>query len=74
MSEKYKITFEVQPEEATNSILGLLRTIETLSIIGASRSFGIKDPSNQEEKDVYFFFDGDGNHRLNNIEVKKILP
>ena len=41
-------------------------------IIGASRSFGILDPSTEDERVSTCFFDGDGNHRLDNIKVEEI--
>ena len=67
--KKYRISFEVYPEDAKDQVLKLLKLLKVNGIVGASRHFGIVDPSNQEEKDWNIFFDGDGNHRLDDIEV-----
>ncbi len=69
---KYKISFEISPEEAKENILKLLKTLRVNGIIGASRCFGILDPINEEEREFKIFFDGDGNHRLDNIKVEKV--
>jgi len=74
MNEKYKITFEIQPEEAKNQIVKLLDLLHINGILGATRKFGIIDATDEIEKHWSIFFDGDGNHRLNNIEVRKIEP
>ena len=70
--EKYKISFEVSPEEAKDNVLRLLEIMRVSGIIGASRSFGILDPSTEDERVSTCFFDGDGNHRLDNIKVEEI--
>jgi len=62
--EKYKISFEVRPTEAYDNILGLLELIQTLGTLGASRMIGITD----EDRWKSFMFDGDGNHRIENIK------
>lgn len=70
--EKYKISFEVSPEEAKNNVVKLLKVMRVNGILGASRSFGILDPTHADEKKLSCFFDGDGNHRLDNIKTEKI--
>ncbi|KKN60485.1 hypothetical protein LCGC14_0531310 [marine sediment metagenome] len=72
MSEKYKISFEVEPEEAKDNVLRLLGLLRVNGIIGASRILGILDPISKEEKEFSCFFDGDGNHRLDNIKIEKL--
>ena len=70
--EKYKISFEISPEEAKDNVVKLLHVLRIEGIIGASRSFGIKDPISKREDEFSCFFDGDGNHRLDNIKVEEI--
>lgn len=67
-NEKYKISFEVKPTEAYNNMLKLLETIQTLGIIGATRQIGFKDATNEGEEKWSVLFDGDGNHRIENIK------
>ena len=67
--KKYRISFEVYPEEAKDQVLKLLKLLKANGIVGASRHLGIVNPFSQEEKEWRIFFDGDGNHRLDGIEV-----
>jgi hypothetical protein len=67
--KKYKISFEVWPEEAKDEVLKLLKVLRANGIVGASRHFGIVDPSTEEEKEWSIFFDGDGDHRLDDIRI-----
>jgi hypothetical protein len=69
--KKYKISFEVYPEMAKDEVLKLLKTLRSNGIVGASRLFGILNPSTPEEKNWCIFFDGDGNHRLDDIKVEE---
>lgn len=68
----FKISFEINPKEAKDQIIKLLKNLRSLGIIGATRQFGIKDPINEEEDKWSIFFDGDGNHRLDKIIIEEL--
>ena len=69
---KYKISFEIEPEEAKDQVVKLLNLLRINGVIGASRVFGIIDAVNKEEAAWSINFDGDGNHRLDNIKTEVI--
>lgn len=59
-------------EDCKNQVLKLLRLFKNLGIVGATRGLKISDPTNEFERDWEIYFDGDGNHRLDNIIVKEM--
>lgn len=69
---KYKVSFEVFPEEAKEQVIKFLNLLHINGILGATRVFGIKDATCKEERDWEIFFDGDGNNRLENIKIEKL--
>lgn len=60
------------PEEAKNQVVKLLKLLRVNGIVGATRQFGIKDAVSNTEEEWSMFFDGDGNHRLDNIKVEEL--
>ena len=75
-SKKYKITFEFYTydsfeESKKKGLIGLLKNLEYLGIVGSSRLFGIKDAADDFEEKQKWFFDGDGADRIEHIKVKE---
>lgn len=68
---KYIIQFEVSPKEAKDQVVKFLNLLRINGILGATRVFSMKDAVGEEERNWSIFFDGDGNHRLDNIKVEE---
>jgi len=69
---RYNFYFEVSSSDCKEQILKLLKLFKSFGIVGATRGFKISDPTDDFEKEWEIYFDGDGDHRLDNIIVQEM--
>ena len=68
MNERYEIKLEITPKEAYDNMMGLLKMIKSMGIMGASRLIGVVEEKGWKS----FLFDGDGDHRIMSIRGFKV--
>ena len=63
-TESYSIKITINEKDTFNAFVKFMEDLSNLASGGASREIGITDPSDDAERNMKFWVDGDGNTRL----------
>lgn len=63
-TESYSVKITINEKDKFDAFVEFMEDLAGLANAGASREIGITDPSDDEERSMKFWVDGDGNTRL----------
>ena len=68
----YRVSLVVDDKEDADALQAFFEKIQSLNNGGSTRTYGILDPCDAEEKAITVELDGDGHTRITDVTVEEI--